>query len=138
MQPYINYKKAFTFVFYIHLTLSKCHHQILQLKTQKDRSTSYPVCPILLLFSLFSLDWNSQTSVCIMHHLGCLLKVIGMIVNVFNIYQELNTSHIYQLIFSSEQPCKIKYGYAISQERMWNYKEILSIAQSLTLCKACN
>ena len=45
---------------------------------------------------------------------------------------------MYQLIFSSEQPQSKYYGYAISQERMWNYKEILSIAQSLTLCKAYN
>lgn len=72
---------------------------------RQDRSTSYPVwAPYTsTVFTVFLGLEFSNFSV-YTTHLGCLLKVIGMIVNVFNIYQELNTSHISTDLFLRTTP----------------------------------
>lgn len=71
-----------------------------------DRSTAYPVwAPYTsTVFTVFLALEFSNLSV-YTTHLGCLLKVIGMIVNVvFNIYQELKTSPISTDLFLRTTP----------------------------------
>lgn len=72
----------------------------------QDRSTSYTVwAPYTsTVFTVFlGLEFSNFSEYTT--HLGCLLKVIGMIVNaVFNIYQELSTSHISTDLFLRTTP----------------------------------
>lgn len=73
---------------------------------QDRRSTSYTVwAPYTsTVFTVFlGLEFSNFSEYTT--HLGCLLKVIGTIVNaVFNIYQELSTSHVSTDLFLRTTP----------------------------------